>query len=46
MADCWVRLGFALTAIVLLTAAFYQAGSPRGVAIETVSLSAAQAAGR
>jgi hypothetical protein len=46
MADCWVRLGFALTAIVLLTAAFYQTSTHRSVAIETVSISAAQAAGR
>lgn len=37
MADCWVRLGFALTAIVLVTAAFYQVSNPEAVAIETVS---------
>ncbi|MGE0565610.1 MAG: hypothetical protein AB7O50_13955 [Pseudolabrys sp.] len=37
MADCWVRLGFALTAIVLVTAAFYQASNPGAVAIETAS---------
>lgn len=36
MADCWVRLGFALTAIVLISAAFYQASGPnKAVAIET-----------
>ena len=37
MADCWVRLGFALSAIVLVSAAFYQMSSPKAVAIETVS---------
>jgi hypothetical protein len=38
MADCWVRLGFALTAIVLLTAVFYQASTPPTVAIESAGL--------
>lgn len=38
MADCWVRLGFALTAIVLLTAAFYQVNTPPAVGIETASI--------
>jgi hypothetical protein len=42
MADCWVRLGFALTAIVLLTAAFYQVSNPRQVAIESVAVGAAR----
>ena len=34
MADNWVRLGLALSAIVLITAALYAACLPRAVAIE------------
>lgn len=34
MADCWVRLGFALVAIVVITATFYQVGSRTPVAFE------------
>ena len=37
MADCWVRLGFALAAIMLISAAFYEVSSPKAVAIETAA---------
>jgi hypothetical protein len=41
MADCLVRLVFALGAIVLITAAFYQFGGPPAVAIEPPALASA-----
>lgn len=43
MADCWVRLGFALCAITLITGAFYLIGSPNNaVAIEPPALASAR----